>query len=831
MRTPRWLVILSAIILTAGIILALPNFLTQKQLNKMPWLPSAGVTLGLDLQGGSYLVLEVDQNTMIRDYLRNVLTDARSAINLANLPVQSLQIQNNQIIVRPQNISQITAIKDALSKLSTPIRNNQLQTSFQSLDITSNDNTIFITPSKVEHTQLLSNAVSQSIEIIRQRVDQVGVAEPSIQKIGTNQIMVQLPGLQDPSQLRQLLGSTAKMTFHLLKPNASVDSIQPGVLIAEDEKNPNIKYPLDAQVALDGSHLTDARASFDPQTNQPIISFRLDTTGARIFAQITKKNIGQPFAIVLDNKVLTAPIIQSVISSGSGQISGNFTVQDTTTLSALLRAGSLPVPLTVIEERSVGPELGADSIKMGLYTGILGFILVALFIFLLYGVWGIIADIALLLHTILTFAALDLIGATLTLPGIAGIILGIGIAVDANILINERIKEETRKGASAFAALDRGFRSAFSTIVDANMTAIIATALLFWFGTGPVRGFAVTMFLGIAISMFTDVTMVRMMMHWFIRYKKYKILDIKPLISFKNFNPNFKFMNVSYWGILTSLLLSLISCILFIKPGLNYGIDFKGGIQIEVTNKQPIDLASLRKNLTNLNLGEVGLQNIDGSNSLMIRLQKQDGGDQAQLNALDKTKKVIHNLYPDIKFEKTEVVGPKVSNNLARNGLWAIILAGICMSLYIWWRFEWYFAVGAITTLILDVTKMVGFFVLFQIDFNLTAIAALLTIIGYSINDKVVVYDRMRENLRLYKKMPLRDLINMSINQVFIRCIFTSTTTFLAMLPMALFGGNAVYNFSVPMLAGIIIATTSSIFIAAPIMLMLGSKWGTRHKE
>lgn len=826
MRTPRWLLTLYMIILTAGIILAVPSFLNKQQLEKIGWLPNSAVTLGLDLQGGSYLVLEVDKATMLRDYLRSTLVDLRKELNLAAITTQSLRIQDNQIVITPENKADLEKITSIVKNVSSGDGNKLGGAT--SLKISRQDDNLIVNVSNGELDVLLNNAIQQSIEIIRQRVDQVGVAEPSIQKIGADQIMVQLPGLQDPTQLRQLLGSTAKMTFHFVKFGADMQNPPPGITLVPDAKKPGMIYPLDSQVALDGSHLIDARASFDPQTNQPIISFKLDNTGSRIFADLTRTNIGQAFAIVLDNKVLTAPVIRSVITGGSGQISGNFTVEETTTLSALLRAGSLPVPLTVVEERSVGPELGADSIKMGLYAGIVGFILVAIFIFLLYGVWGLIADIALLLHTVLTFAALGLLGATLTLPGIAGIILGIGIAVDANILINERIKEETRKGASAFAALDKGFRSAFATIVDANITAIIATALLFWFGTGPVRGFAVTMFLGIVISMFTDVTIVRIMMYWFIRYKKIKTLAIKPLISLKNYTPKFKFMNMRYWGIGTSLVLSLLSVALFFKPGLNYGIDFIGGIQLEISSDKPLELASLRKELNDLNLGEIGLQNIDGNKSLMVRIQKQAGGEVAQTAALDKAKSTIANLYPNIKFEKTEVVGPKVSGNLKKSGAFAVIFAALAMGIYIWLRFEWYFAMGAIITLILDTTKMVGFFALFQIDFNLTAIAALLTIIGYSINDKVVVYDRMRENLRIYKKMPLRELIDMSINQVLMRCIFTSVTTFLAMLPMALFGGNAVHNFAIPMLVGIVVAGTSSLFIAAPIMLLLGDKWGKR---
>ncbi len=532
--------------------------------------------------------------------------------------------------------------------------------------------------------------------------------------------------------------------------------------------------------------------------------------------------------------MLSAPVIREPITGGSGQISGSFTVQDTVVLSALLRAGALPAPLTVIEERTVGPDLGGDAIKMGLLTGIIGFALVAVFILLLYGFWGVIANIALLLHTVLTFSALSLIGATLTLPGIAGIILGIGIAVDANILINERIREETRKGLGAMASLDKGFHSAFATIVDANVTTLTATILLFLFGTGPVRGFAVTMMLGIAISMFTDVTLVRMIMSWFVRRRKLKVLHIEPFLKFVPENTNFRFMNARFIGIGVSIFLSIASIILFFTPGLNYGIDFKGGIQAEITTSQPADLAQLRAKLGSLDLGEVALQTAGSPSQVLIRVQRQDGGEEAQSVAVGKVRQAVTELDPGVKIERTEVVGPKVSGELARSGMIAVVLSAIAMLLYIWWRFEWFFALGAIVTLVLDTTKIIGFFALTQLDFNLTAIAALLTIIGYSVNDKVVVYDRMRENMRLYKSKTLREIIDMSINQVLVRCVYTSMTTFLCMFPMAIWGGSAVHNFAVPMLFGIVIATSSSIFIAAPILLLLGDWWQRRkqaHKQ
>ncbi len=830
MRTSKWLVVLYSLIVAIGLVILVPNFFPQKQLEAMPsWFPKRQITLGLDLRGGSYLVLEVDAAALKKDRLRALLDDARSKLRAERIQPQSIRQAGDAVVVTVPDADQRAKAETALRTLISQVNTSGFGTAINDIDVNTADNQIRLTLTEAGFNYRLDAALTQSLEIIRQRVDQVGVAEPSIQRVGSDRIVVQLPGLQDPAELRQLLGSTAKMTFHMVADANPNDPPPPGVTIMPDSKNPAVKYPIEDQVALSGERLTDARAGFDQRSNEPIVSFKFDSLGARQFADITTKNVNRPFAIVLDGKVLSAPVIREPIIGGSGQISGSFTVQDTVVLSALLRAGALPAPLTVIEERTVGPDLGGDAIKMGLTTGVIGFALVAGFILLLYGFWGLIANVALLLHTVLTLSALSLIGATLTLPGIAGIILGIGIAVDANILINERIREETRKGLGAMAALDKGFRSAFATIVDANVTTLIATVLLFSFGTGPVRGFAVTMMLGIAISMFTDVTLVRMIMSWFVRRRKLKVLHIEPLFHFVKEHTNIRFMNARFMGIGVSIVLSVASLVLFFKPGLNYGIDFKGGIQAEITTSQPADLSQLRAKLSSLNLGEVALQTAGSPSQVLIRVQRQEGGEEAQTVAVNKMRQAVTELDPGVKIERTEVVGPKVSGELARSGLTAVILSAVAMLFYIWWRFEWFFALGAIATLILDTTKIVGFFALTQLDFNLTAIAALLTIIGYSVNDKVVVYDRMRENMRLYKSKPLREIIDMSINQVLVRCIYTSMTTFLCMFPMAIWGGSAVHNFALPMLFGIVIATSSSIFIAAPILLLLGD-WWQRHK-
>ena len=820
-----------ALIILVGIIAALPNLFTARQLAAFPnWLPKHQITLGLDLQGGSHLVLEVDAATLKKDRLQSLLNDARTALRKDGVRTDSIRLAGDSVVVAVSDPATRSKAVDSLTALATPVTAIGFSAGSSDLAVDGTDASqpIKITLTEAGMKDRLDRAVEQSLEIVRQRVDQVGVAEPTIQRVNSDRILVQLPGLQDPTRLRQLLGSTAKMTFHMVANVGQGEPLPRGVTLLPNAKDGG-QVPVEDRVALDGERLTDARAGFDQRTKEPIVTFRFDSLGARQFAEITGQNVGKPFAIVLDGKVLTAPVIRDAIVGGSGQISGNFTVDETVTLSALLRSGSLPAPLTVIEERTVGPDLGGDVIKMGIYTGIAGFVAVTLFMVALYGMWGMIANFALFLHVALTFGALGMLGATLTLPGIAGIILGIGLGVDANILINERIREETKRGLGAFAALDQGFKRAYSTIVDANATSLIVSSLLFMFGAGPVRGFAVTMVLGTLLSMFTAVAVTRVVMQEVVRRRKLKTLRIEPIVRFFPDKTSISFMNGRFLGIGVSIFLSLASIGLFLKPGLNYGIDFKGGIQAEIATSQPADLGLLRSTLAGLDLGEVALQNVGDADHVLIRVQRQEGGETAQTAAVEKVKAAVQKLDPGVKFERTEVVGPKVSGELAQSGVLAVVLAAAAMLGYIWWRFEWNFAIGAIATLVLDTTKMVGFFALLGLDFNLTAIAALLTIIGYSVNDKVVVYDRMRENLRAYKKMPLRSVIDMSINQVFARCVYTSIAILLSILPMAIWGGKAVENFAVPMVAGVVVATTSSIFIAAPILLFLGDWWTKRH--
>jgi SecD/SecF fusion protein len=829
MRIARWRIATYVIVIVAGLLAALPNLLTPAQLAAIPgWIPHNPVVLGLDLRGGSHLVLEVDSANLVRERLQLVADDLRARLREARITRPVVTASADAVTVRlgdPAQQEEAARIARGLASRST------------SAFGVGEPDLVVATPSGRELRVSLTEsgirdrvnaAAEQSLEIVRHRIDEVGVAEPTIQRVGADRILVQLPGVQDPARIRQLLGSTARISFHKVLIDITPGSVMAPGQITLPSRDGSGRYVLEERPVVAGDRLSDAAPGFDQQGGQPIVTFRFDSAGGRAFGAFTQQNVGRPMAIVLDGKVLSAPVIQEPILGGSGQITGRFTVQEASDLAALLRAGALPAPLTVIEERTVGADLGSDAIRMGAWTGIAGFGLVFLFMVALYGRWGLVANLALALNVGLTFGALSVLGATLTLPGIAGIVLGIGLAVDANVLINERIREETRKGMSALAALDAGFNRAYATIVDSNVTTLLATICLFMLGSGPVRGFAVTMGLGIAISMFTAVAVVRVVMTAIVRRWKLKTLAIEPPFRLFPDGTRIPFMRARFLGIALSAAISLASLALFVTPGLNYGVDFRGGIQLEVRSDRPVDLAALRARLATLDLGEVVLQEFGDASTTLVRVERQPGGDAAQAAAVERIKAAITAADPGVRFERTEIVGPRVSGELAASGIWAVVLASLAMLGYIWVRFEWPFAVGAIATLVLDVTKTVGFFALTGLDFNLTAIAALLTLIGYSVNDKVVVYDRMRENLRRFKAASLREIIDRSINETLARSLYTSATAFLAMLPMAVAGGSAVESFAVPMLFGIVIAASSSVFIAAPILLFLGD-WRRRR--
>src|SRR6266851_2825089 len=529
----RWKAL--AIILTALVVClcAVPNFFPEATVKTWPKWAQRHLVLGLDLQGGSHILLEVDANSVKKDKLEQVRDDVRRALRDARIPYTGLAVRSDSVEVR---ITKDTDLQNALAKLrelSQPLGGLLGSSGQRSLEISdAGGGLIRLTVPQAAITERIRQAVEQSIQIVERRVNELGTVEPLIQRQGVDRILVQVPGLQDPTRLKELLGKTAKLDFRMEDQSMTAEQAlqtrpppESEILYgtAKESKRP---YLIEKRVIVSGGDLVDAQPGFDSRTSAPIVTFRFKSSGARKFAVATQENVGRPFAIVLDNEVISAPVIREPIIGGSGQISGNFTVESANDLAILLRAGALPAPLTIIEERVVGAGLGQDSIEKGRRASYYGAVLVVVFMVVTYGLFGVFASIAVGVNVGMIFGVLSLLNATLTLPGIIGIVLTIGIAVDSNVLIYERIREEVRTGRSTITAIDAGFARALATILDSNITTFIAAAVLFFFGSGPVRGFAVTLGIGIITTVFTAFTLTRLIVAWWVRWERPRQLAI-----------------------------------------------------------------------------------------------------------------------------------------------------------------------------------------------------------------------------------------------------------------------------------------------------------------
>jgi preprotein translocase subunit SecD len=504
LQIERWKIILILTLTVLGILYAAPNVMSPSSRtwlseNLPSWLPSSTVNLGLDLQGGSHLLLEADTKTVISDRLESMADAARSEMRKQTIGYTDLTTTRDGLSFKLRNPTQD---HDAAYKIIRGLE--------QRADVTVTDDgaaTLVLNDAAI--AEINTQVINQSIEIVRRRIDETGTKEPVIQRQGSNRIVLQLPGVEDPEQVKTLLGKTAKMGFHLLDLEAVSGQPTAGARKLPMRENPSQTLMVKKRVMVSGDMLIDSQPSF--QEGAPVVSFRFNSIGAKRFCEVTRDNIGKPFAIVLDDEVISAPNINDAICGGSGIIMGNFSVKEAHDLSLLLRAGALPAPLNVVEERSVGPTLGSDSVASGKIAASCALLFVFIIMGLSYGLFGIFANVALLLNMIFIFAVLSILQATLTLPGIAGIILTIGIAVDANVLIYERIREELRNGRTVLSAVDTGYRLALATIIDSNLTTLIVALILFSFGSGPVKGFAVAMSIGIVTSLFSAIMLTRLM--------------------------------------------------------------------------------------------------------------------------------------------------------------------------------------------------------------------------------------------------------------------------------------------------------------------------------
>ncbi len=662
------------------------------------------------------------------------------------------------------------------------------------------------------------DAVERAVEVIRNRVDAFGVKEPSISRQGTNEIVLQLPGVMDRRRALDVVGKTAQLEFKLVVDNPSIlskalsgEEIPPEYEVLYDREGN--AWLVKRKPLLTGEGVKKAYVSFD-QYNQPVVSLEFSPEATKRFAQITGENVGRKLAIVLDGKVQSAPVIRERISGGKAMISGRFTPQEAKDLALVLRVGALPAPMKVVEERTVGPLLGQDSINKGIKSAVIGAALVFVFMLVFYGLPGLMADLALLFNILIILAGLGLFKATLTLPGIAGIILTLGMAVDANVLINERIKEELRSGNPIRAAIRAGYDKAFLTIVDSNLTTLIAAVMLFQFGTGPIKGFAITLSIGILASMFTAIVFTRLLFEIILQWFD---LDKLPMRSFFELN-KIDFIGKRYIAYILSGAVIIGGLVSFVLRGSDmYGLDFAGGYLQEYKFSQQADISRIRKLLVDIGIKDAIIQKFKEDDTAVIIRTKDD--------VVDKIEGILEDKLSG-KLLRVERVGPSIGKLLKRKASLAVLWSLLGILVYVAFRFHHLnFAVAAVAALLHDVLVCLGFLAFTGRQLDLLIITALLTIAGYSVNDTIVIYDRVREKRRVMRRASLQDIMNVAINETLSRTIITSLTTLLVVLSIYLFGGRVLNDFAFTLLVGVISGTYSTIFIASPLVL-----WGRRKR-
>ena len=752
--------------------------------------------------------------------------------------------------------------------------------------------------------QEAQDAVAQAQEVIRNRVDQFGVAEPTIQRQGDNRIIIELPGVQDVQRAKDLVGQTALLEFQLLEPSEDrtrliqrIDQVLAPQEEEEEEEEDLLlsstaeSAPLSSMLNLAGEDLTvsgrdlqrvknllntpeaqelipadvefifsskpagaegnefyflylvrkkpemtghmiqDAFVSIGQVVEymgQPIVNFSTTDEGVRLFSRITGSHIGERMAIVLDESVYSAPVIQSKISEGRGIITGSGTQEEAKDLAIVLRAGALPAEVEIIEDRTVGPSLGRDSIEQGKTAAIYSMVLVVIFMVLYYRAAGLIADCALLLNMLFIMAVLAGFHATLTLPGIAGIILTIGMAVDANVLIFERIREELRSGKTVRAAIDSGYGHALSAIIDANVTTFLVGIVLYQFGTGPIRGFALTLCIGIISSLFTAFFVTRTIFELITRKSEQSSLSIGPVALFSNLNIRFLSLRNIGFGTSAAVLLIGIVSILGIN-GIRKGIDFAGGTLLELHFDPAVQVEDIRSQLGRVPVGDAEIdlskseiKQFGSENDILIRVSESGAGTEVADGIMGVLESGFADNIEEMEWiRRQEKVGPKIGSELSNAAVRAVLVALALILIYMAWRFHRFlYGIAAVVALFHDVLITLGLLSLLNIEITLAVVAALLAIVGYSLNDTIVVFDRIRENLHTARRQGFDGTVNQSINECLSRTLITSATTLMAVLVLMLFGGEVNRDFTITLMIGVVVGTYSSVFVASPVLYL-----------
>jgi SecD/SecF fusion protein len=804
---------------------------------------SRGLKLGLDLKGGMHLILQVDMESAINNALSRDAADMKDMAKKRNLTLNVGDVAKETLPVTVVNRDEQAAFQKLMREEFPHVAAGEPQRQDNHLAYN-----LHLKPDEISHLQ--QRTLSQSLEVLRNRIDQFGVTEPVLVRQGSDQIVVQLPGIQDPQRALDLIGQTAQLEFKLVDDQAQVNlpelidqalktgALKPGYNRAQLNQALKSKIPADDEVYIEKSINRDTgRLESKPlllkkkvlltgaavknatvrigEYNEPYVSVDFNRRGAAQFAKITGENVKRRLAIILDGIVRSAPVIQERIGGGKAQITGSYTPAEAHDLAIVLRAGALPATVKIVQNITVGPTLGADSIKKGLTAGLMATLLVIGFMIFYYRFSGVVADYAMMLNVILLFGALSLLGATLTLPGIAGIILSIGMAVDSNVLIYERMREEFHAGKPLKSGIDGGYDKAFWTIIDSHVTTLITACALFLFGTGPIKGFAVTLSLGVVLNLFTALFGTRVVYDWTLAKRWLKHLNFFEFFK----QPNFDFIAWRHYAFVISSGLAILGLVAFVQLSRghgNLGVEFSGGALVQMTSAKPFSVNQVRDVLNKEGWGRAEIQQVEGGKELMVKLKKSQTtvGQMSEhlVNILNKAMPSNH-----FKVIGKSEIGASISHDLRNKAIVAIIISLIGIIIYIAWRFEFIFAIGATAATFHDVLAVLGVFWLFHVEITLLVVTALLTIAGYSLTDTVVVFDRIRENLAR-RRGKLGDVINLSVNEVLSRTIITSTTVFLVVLALFLLGGVVLRDFALAMILGVLVGTYSSVFVASPIV-------------
>ncbi len=879
-----------------------------------------GLKQGLDLRGGVHLVLLMDTDVSVYNRVQTDIRAAEDGLKAKNVPYSKIYSDNQAIetiYVEGQDPNLGVAVRDLADKSLNSYSFSALGNGRYSLTL-----------KKTVEQDLRDQAVTQSVEVIRNRVDKYGVSEPAIhrQGLGSNKVVVELPGVEDSTEIKALIGKAAQLEWHIaVDPKQGAPSrdailkqyngtLPPDVGIypgSREKWGSEIYFALKTVAPVTGADLQEVRVEGN-QYGQPSVGFILTATAGQRFRELTRAHLHEPLAIVLDGNVISAPTINAEIGD-RGIIEGNFTTQEAQELVFQLKSGALPAIPKFAEERTIGPSMGLDSIRKGTYSGLVGLIAILAFMLLYYRASGINANFCLLLNLVILVGVMSTFGLTLTVPGIAGIILTLGMAIDANVLIFERIKDELIDNKTVQTAISNGFSKAFITIFDTHVTDWVSALFLLQFGTGPVRGFAVTLTVGLIANMFTAVFVSRLIYDIVMNLrskggKRPTDVSIGPIHSFRG--TKIPFMKYKLHFVIASLILIAIGMWSLATKGLNWGIDFRGGQELQVRFAHSVDARQVENTLRKGTKGTITVVRYGKpeENSVLVRMDARDekgqllsedaiavrsqqifaglrapevqqalsagkmdlntantkaieelilsgmhsgalsgtdeqgkalakgiadqrrdlGGILGSLDDLKKVPGLSDAMFNYLKgkavvgnfaVQRIDTVGPTVGKELQTKALQAVIGSLIGILLYAWFRFQFRFSVGAILSLVHDTLMAVGFVSLFHVEVNLPTIAALLTLLGYSINDTIVVFDRIREHMKLTRKQEDDELFDISINETLSRTMITSLLTFFVVVAMLVFGGEVLFSFSFVMTVGIIVGTYSSIFVASPYVL------------